>query len=1159
MQGTGRSKVFISYSRADLAFTNELVAALESSADFEILIDRVGIGHGEAWRERLGRLIVECDTLVFVLSPDSVASDVCAWEIGEAQRLSKRIIPVLWRAVDFSQVPDDLSAINAVPFDGEHAVSGLPKLIAALNSDLDWLREHTRLGERAMEWDQSGRASAYLLRGTALATAREWLVARPANAPAATRLQRQFIEASEQEQSRLLSDERQRVRELEQAKATAEAERDAAQQARASEARSARRVVRATTAGLIVALVLLLAAVGAGWFALQKAEDEREAASRAAGAAKLARQEAERAASANARAQKQRDEARLIQSRFLARSAREQLDRGDTASAVALARAALPGDLAAPDRPLAIEAAQLLFDAYGTLREQATLRGHTGNLDGALALPGRRVLTWGRDGTIRWWREDGTPLKTIVAHRHAEQPGGPNDTGVHGVLRLDDGRLLSWGVDTSARLWSDDGDFIGPFLEKEMGHRLDRLEDGRIGSIVGNEYRVWSATLEPLVVLRSPWPGLRGAKLLSDGRFLTWLEKTAMLWQADGTPGAVLEGHERNLLGGFDLADGRIVTFDKGPSLRIWSADGELETVIEKAHLHVSWDPFAFPLRDGRFFTWGQEAYNNNVWWARLWSAQGESIPLIEASDSPLEGIELDDGRLLLGINAQTPTIWQTDGKRGPALRGHEQKVFGAEQWSDGRIATHAADGTARIWDHDGTPLLTLRGHESGVSGIEPLEGNRYLTWSYKDRTARVWNEQPQPRSVLRFDGGDAKQVQQLSNGSLAALTNSGAIALFGADLSPGPVLRNEARDIVELVELSNGQLITRGENYSNRAPGPALRLWNANGRRVADLAGPDAEFEHVAQSQAGLLIGFERSGQVTTWQADGRPGLTHKGARGTQLYRVTPLSDGGFVTLLHDGKHRLQLHGANGEPGRVIDLDDTGSTPRQLLPHSDGRISLIHQNGLIQTWDDSDRQWSVVDPGEGARVDKGFALAGGKLLLKHFGGDLSVVNVDQSVRRYPHPPGPDGHYQYHNIIKLADGRLLVATLGRGTRLWSADGEPGEQLLDWAIDGAVLLADGSYAVWPAGDDNTLQIVTSDGKPGPLLRGHEAEIRQVIQLADGRILSRAEDASVRVRPGSVNQAVAWADNVIARLTPLTFAERCAYYLEPPEACAGANGR
>ena len=132
MVGTSQSKVFISYSRADLAFTDELAAALGMSADFDILFDRVGIGHGEEWKERLSRLILECDTMVFVLSPDSVSSEVCAWEIKEARRLSKRIVTILWRTVDFTRVPVGLSAINAVPLDDERAVSGLPKLVTAL-------------------------------------------------------------------------------------------------------------------------------------------------------------------------------------------------------------------------------------------------------------------------------------------------------------------------------------------------------------------------------------------------------------------------------------------------------------------------------------------------------------------------------------------------------------------------------------------------------------------------------------------------------------------------------------------------------------------------------------------------------------------------------------------------------------------------------------------------------------------------------------------------------------------------------------------------------------------------------------------------------------------------------------------------------------------
>ena len=43
---------------------------------------------------------------------------------------------------------------------------------------------------------------------------------------------------------------------------------------------------------------------------------------------------------------------------------------------------------------------------------------------------------------------------------------------------------------------------ISGFLDEESWIRLERLRDGRIGALIGNEYRVWSATLEPLLVLK---------------------------------------------------------------------------------------------------------------------------------------------------------------------------------------------------------------------------------------------------------------------------------------------------------------------------------------------------------------------------------------------------------------------------------------------------------------------------------------------------------------------------------------------------------------------------------------------------------------------------------------------------------------------------------
>ena len=43
--------------------------------------------------------------------------------------------------------------------------TGLANLVTALNTDFDWLREHTRYLQRAIEWEKGGRAAERLLSG----------------------------------------------------------------------------------------------------------------------------------------------------------------------------------------------------------------------------------------------------------------------------------------------------------------------------------------------------------------------------------------------------------------------------------------------------------------------------------------------------------------------------------------------------------------------------------------------------------------------------------------------------------------------------------------------------------------------------------------------------------------------------------------------------------------------------------------------------------------------------------------------------------------------------------------------------------------------------------------------------------------------------------
>jgi len=84
-----------------MAFADRLEAALKTRG-IEPLIDRSEIYAFEDWWKRIVALIARADAMVFVLSPDSVASEVALKEVAFAASLNKRFAPIVFRrAEDF--------------------------------------------------------------------------------------------------------------------------------------------------------------------------------------------------------------------------------------------------------------------------------------------------------------------------------------------------------------------------------------------------------------------------------------------------------------------------------------------------------------------------------------------------------------------------------------------------------------------------------------------------------------------------------------------------------------------------------------------------------------------------------------------------------------------------------------------------------------------------------------------------------------------------------------------------------------------------------------------------------------------------------------------------------------------------------------------------
>lgn len=170
-----RVSAFISYSRKDATLADRLVSDLGASGTVNAYIDRHDIAPGEAWRDRLGHLIAASDAVVFVISPDSAASDICRWEVAHSHSLGKRLLPLVCRDPGSQPVPDLLSARNWIfcRTEAEYTVA-LAQLSAAILQDINVVREQTRLSLLAHRWISNSRSVAELLRGDALVAAERW-------------------------------------------------------------------------------------------------------------------------------------------------------------------------------------------------------------------------------------------------------------------------------------------------------------------------------------------------------------------------------------------------------------------------------------------------------------------------------------------------------------------------------------------------------------------------------------------------------------------------------------------------------------------------------------------------------------------------------------------------------------------------------------------------------------------------------------------------------------------------------------------------------------------------------------------------------------------------------------------------------------------------
>ncbi|MBW4466610.1 MAG: TIR domain-containing protein [Pegethrix bostrychoides GSE-TBD4-15B] len=200
--------VFISYSRRDKPLVERLTQALKQH-QVQVWIDWERIPVAAPWREKLTEGIQDADSLLFVMSQNSVASDYCREEIKQADQDNKRIISaVLDSSYDREQVPKAARERNWIYLNKyeDDFDAFVADIVKAIKTDEKYVKEHTKLLTQAHDWDSQNRSEEALLRGSKLRSAINWLngidAATQEKDPQPTHLQREFIQASKKHQGR---------------------------------------------------------------------------------------------------------------------------------------------------------------------------------------------------------------------------------------------------------------------------------------------------------------------------------------------------------------------------------------------------------------------------------------------------------------------------------------------------------------------------------------------------------------------------------------------------------------------------------------------------------------------------------------------------------------------------------------------------------------------------------------------------------------------------------------------------------------------------------------------------------------------------------------------------------------------------------------------
>lgn len=854
------TNIFVSYSRRDTDFVRKFHQALVD-AGRSVWVDWEGIPLTADWRAEIELAIESADNFIFVISPNSVTSEVCREELAHAEKHNKRIVPVVYRDVDPASTPGSLSSINWSFFrDNDNFENSLAALSIALDTNLEWVKIHTRLLERALEWEHRQRNRSFVLRGDDLAEAEQNRTLHAETPPHLTRLQQEYIYASRQDALR----------------------------------RHRQRLIAASLGLLITTLLAIVA-----FWQYRIAEDQRQIAQEQRDIAEERRVEAE---NAQAVAEIQRDRAELAE-----KVANTERDRAIRQKKISLAKslASLAPPLVARTHNtefgalLTIEAERfnneangnagpLIDSAFRQILGESNFNTILGEFDAevtAVAFGHSRAqptpLAYGLvDGTILLWPNFSDPTVLPISWQAesgvsamAFSPTEPDllavatDAGLIQLWRLGDsndlpkreqvieahpGGVLSIAFTPDGQSLASSGRSGGSILVWDLAspaahpQSLGAQEifvtdlaispDGRTLASVSNSpiaeplIKLWDLTnpaAEPRE-LSGYTANIRTVDFSPDGQLLAsaGADNVIRIWQMnnlDAEP-EILQGHTDSIgVVIFSPDNKMLASASLDQTIRLWpigasAAEGRVLQGHTAQVRAISFSP------DSQFLASGSDDQS-----ARLWrTAAPSALPLTLADDVPVRELVFSptDPNLLAVSVDDVVQLWQVDPAAQLAgLEGQGSEVRALAFSNNGRwLASGDRDGAILLWDVTNVATPTQRvlsGHETSVLSLAFSPDDQWLASGDLDGQILWWDLTADPAEPRTLPMSHADGISGLAfnpqGHNFASASFDGLVNLWDLDtMQPEPLPFESKLDVEALAYSPDGKYLVVGAGDNN-------------------------------------------------------------------------------------------------------------------------------------------------------------------------------------------------------------------------------------------------------------------------------------------------------------------------------------------------------